>query len=264
MRETLPDESPTATPTAPYEALPYSRRCREIWQLGEHLLIGVSPGNSYFSHRRITELLGWGRGFFERIDIVYADLYVTNQFETFGYTPEHAQRRAAKEIKATARRIERGVEESGRRDDVRVHALSDFTADATYQRLHRRTVEALRTDRVFRDAAEKMARGFLAARLGEGLAPSEPQLAAGLQYISAELPFFLDTPALLGVPTSVSCYHLQLPLTPVLFGRDEGLRAAPGQAYAVVRPAAASTPAPAPAPASAETPVPAVAPAVAA
>ncbi|WP_435796306.1 tRNA-dependent cyclodipeptide synthase [Kitasatospora aureofaciens] len=49
----------------------------------------------------------------------------------------------------------------------------------------------------------------------------------------------LDTPALLGVRSSVSCYHLQLPLTPVLFGRDEGLRAAARQAYAVVRPAAA-------------------------
>ncbi|MBV6697202.1 tRNA-dependent cyclodipeptide synthase [Kitasatospora aureofaciens] len=225
-------------PTAAYEALPYSRRCHEIWRRGEHLLIGVSPGNSYFSHRRIAELIGWGRKFFERIDIVYADLHVGAQYETFGYTPEHAERRALKEVKATARRIERGVEEAGRQEDVRVHALSSFTGEPAYRRLHSQTVEALRTDRVFREAAEGMARGFLAARLDEGLAPSEPQLAAGLRYIAAELPFFLDTPALLGVPSSVSCYHLELPLTPVLFGRDEGLRAVPGQAYAVVRPAA--------------------------
>ncbi|MFJ9604986.1 tRNA-dependent cyclodipeptide synthase [Kitasatospora sp. NPDC101176] len=241
MRETLPDEipiRPTADVSAGYEALPYSRRCREIWRRGEHLLIGVSPGNSYFSHRRIAELVGWGSGFFERIDIVYADLHVATQFETFGYTPEHARRRAAKEVKATARRIERGVEESGRPCPVRMHALSEFTGDDHYRRLHRQAVEALQTDPAYRTAAENMARGFLAARLDEGLAPSEAQLAAGVRYITAELPFFLDTPALLGVTTSVSCYHLQLPLTHVLFGRDEGLRAAPGQAYAVVRPAA--------------------------
>ncbi|MEV7023584.1 tRNA-dependent cyclodipeptide synthase [Kitasatospora sp. NPDC093558] len=249
MRESLLDEAPITTGPggrpagfpAAYEALPYSARCHEIWRRGDHLLIGVSPGNSYFSHRRITELLGWGRQFFERTDIVYADLHVGSQFETFGYTPEHAARRALKEIKATARRIERGVEEAGRRDDVRVHALSSFTGDPVYERLHGRIVDALHADRVFREAAEGMARGFLAARLDEGLAPSEPQLAAGLRYIAAELPFFLDTPALLGVPSSVTCYHLQLPLTPVLFGRDEGLRAASGQAYAVIRPAGAPT-----------------------
>ncbi|MFF2080343.1 tRNA-dependent cyclodipeptide synthase [Kitasatospora sp. NPDC058162] len=241
MRETLRGERPIAIPSGGYEALPYSRRCQEIWRRGEHLLIGVSPGNSYFSARRITELIGWGREFFERIDIVFADLFVGAQFETFGYAPEHAERRALKEVKATARRIERGVEEAGRPGDVRVHALSSFTGDRAYQRLHRRAVDALRTDREFREAAEGMARGFLAARLDEGLAPSEPQLAAGVRYIVAELPFFLDTPALLGVDSSVSCYHLQLPLTPVLFGRDEGLRAAAGQAYAVIRPAAASS-----------------------
>lgn len=231
---------PAGIPAA-YEALPYSSRCREIWRRGEHLLIGVSPGNSYFSHRRITELLWWGRQFFERTDIVYADLHVSAQFESFGYTPEHAARRALKEIKATARRIERGVEEAGPRDDVRVHALSSFAGDPAYQRLHGQIVDALHADRDFRDAAEGMARGFLAARLDEGLAPSEPQIAAGIRYIAAELPFFLDTPALLGVPSSVTCYHLQLPLVPVLFGRNEGLRAAPGQGYAVIRPAATRT-----------------------
>ncbi|MGV9264562.1 tRNA-dependent cyclodipeptide synthase [Kitasatospora sp. NPDC003701] len=238
MRETLPGERATPVDLTVYEAFPFSGGCREIWRRGEHLLIGVSPGNSYFSHRRIAELVGWGLEFFERIDIVQADLHVEAQYETFGYTPEHAQRRAAKEIKATARRIARGVEEAGGPDGVRTHALSAFTGHPAYRRLHRQVVDALDADREFRAAAEAMARGFLAARLDEGLAPNEPQLAAGLRYIAAELPFFLDTPALLGVPSSVSCYHLQLPLTPVLFGREEGLRAAPGQAYAVVRPAA--------------------------
>ncbi|MFI8081225.1 tRNA-dependent cyclodipeptide synthase [Kitasatospora sp. NPDC086009] len=238
MRETLPGERATPIDTTGYEALPFSDRCREIWRRGEHLLIGVSPGNSYFSHRRIAELIGWGLEFFDRIDIVHADLHVEAQYETFGYTPEHAHRRAAKEIKATARRIARGVEEAGHRGAVRAHALSEFTGHPVYRRLHREALDALRADRDFGAAAEAMARGFLAARLDEGLAPNEPQLAAGLRYIAAELPFFLDTPALLGVPSSVSCYHLQLPLTPVLFGRSEGLRAAPGQGYAVVRPAA--------------------------
>ncbi|MFI6443956.1 tRNA-dependent cyclodipeptide synthase [Kitasatospora sp. NPDC050543] len=230
MSETL-----LSTSTTMFEALPFSDRCRALWQRGEHLLIGVSPGNSYFSHGRIGELVRWGREFFVSVDIVYADLHVEVQYAAYGYPEEQALRRAAKEVKATARRIRRGVEESGR-DGVRIHPLSSFQGDPVYRRLHRGVLEALDTDPVLREAAEGMARSFLSARLDEGLPPSEEQLAAGLRYIAAELPFFLDTPALLGVPSSVSCYHVQLPLIPVLFGRQEGLRAAAGQAYAVVRP----------------------------
>lgn len=220
---------------APFEALPYSERCRQVWERGDHLLIGVSPGNSYFSHQRITQLLQWGAEFFRSVDIVYADLHVDSQFAAFGYTPEHALRRATKEVKTTHRRIQRGVDEAGI-PGVRVRALSDFLPDPAYQRLHRAVLDALDTDRAFRDATEGMARGFLGSRLPEGRSPSPAQLAAGVEYIAAELPFFLDTPSLVQVPTSISSYHVQLPLTPVLFGRSEGLRAVPEQGYAVIRP----------------------------
>jgi cyclo(L-tyrosyl-L-tyrosyl) synthase len=58
-------------------------------------------------------------------------------------------------------------------------------------------------------------------------------------YIAAELPFFLDTPSILDVPSSVSAYHVTMPLTVVLYARGGGLRATRNQAYAVVRPEAA-------------------------
>jgi cyclo(L-tyrosyl-L-tyrosyl) synthase len=229
-----------STEPSPYEALPFSDRCRRVWDRGDHLLIGVSPGNSYFSVPRIAELIRWGREFFAGVDVVYADLHVEAQFEAFGHPPEQARRRAAKEVKTTARRIERGVAEAGR-DGVGVHALSDFLDDAEYQRLRARIGRALTEDPEFRGAAEGMARGFLAGRLAPGESVTAEQLAAGLRYICAELPFFLDTPRLLDVASSISCYHVELPLTPVLFGRGEGLRAEPEQGYAVVRPSALRT-----------------------
>ncbi|MER5636860.1 tRNA-dependent cyclodipeptide synthase [Kitasatospora sp. NPDC002227] len=219
-----------------FEALPYSGRCQGIWQRGDHLLIGVSPGNSYFSHQRIAELVLWSCELFGSVDIVYADLQVAAQFAAAGYTPENAARRAAKEIKTTRRRIDRGLELAAV-PGVRVRALSEFQDDPVYRRLHRATLDALAADQEFRAATEGMARSFLTAKLGAEVPPAA--LAAGVDYIAAELPFFLDTPSLLGVPSSVACYHVELPLTPVLFGRQEGLRAAAGQAYAVIRPLSA-------------------------
>ncbi|GAA2747843.1 tRNA-dependent cyclodipeptide synthase [Kitasatospora cinereorecta] len=228
----------TFTTHGPFEVRPFSDRCRSVFELGDHLLIGVSPGNSYFGPQRIAELVRWGHEFFDAVDIVYADLHVDAQFTAAGYTAEHAERRAAKEVKATQRRIQRGVAEAGR-PGVGVHALSEFLPRATYRELHREVLHALGTDPEFRAATEGMARSFLRARQADGAAPAPDRLAAGVDYIAAELPFFLDTPALLGVRSSVACYHVELPLTPVLFGRTEGLRAVPAQAYAVVRPTAA-------------------------
>lgn len=106
-------ESLLKTKPSMFDARPFSDRCRQVWQRGDHLLIGVSPGNSYFSPQRIAELVHWARDFFAAVDIVYADLHVDTQYAAFGHTPEQAQRRAAKEIKATARRIHRGVAEAG-------------------------------------------------------------------------------------------------------------------------------------------------------
>ncbi|MEV4611119.1 tRNA-dependent cyclodipeptide synthase [Kitasatospora sp. NPDC049258] len=236
MSETL-----LTTSFSTFEALPFSDRCQTVFDRGEHLLIGVSPGNSYFSHQRLTELIRWGREFFEAVDVVHADLHVDSQYRAAGYPGEQAERRAAKEVKATQRRIRRAVAEAGL-DGVRAHALSDFRAEPAYRRLHGAVLAALDTDPVLRSATEGMARGFLRARLPAGADPAPSQLAAGVEYIAAELPFFLDTPALLRVASSISCYHVELPLTPVLFGRGDGLRAAPAQGYAVVRPVVAARP----------------------
>lgn len=230
MTETL-----LSTTFSTFQALPFSDRCHRVWQRGDHLLIGVSPGNSYFTHLRIAQLVRWGRQFFTAVDVVYADLQVDTQYAVHGYPAELAVRRAQKEIKATRRRIERGLALAAC-GGAGLHALSEFADTAVYRRLRGEVATALAEDAELRDAAERMAAGFLASRLPEGEPPSSEQLAAGLGYIAAELPFFLDTPSLLGVESSLSCYHVELPLTPVLFGREHGLRAAPGQGYAVLRP----------------------------
>ncbi|GAA2993198.1 tRNA-dependent cyclodipeptide synthase [Kitasatospora albolonga] len=230
MTETL-----LSTTFSTFQALPFSDRCHRVWQRGDHLLVGVSPGNSYFSQLRIAQLVRWGRQFFDTVDVVYADLHVDTQYAVNGYPAELALRRAGKEIKATRRRIERGVALAGR-SGVGVHALSEFADTTAYRRLRGEVAAAMDEDAEFRAAAELMAAGFLASRLAGDETPTAEQLAAGLGYIAAELPFFLDTPSLLGVESSVSCYHVELPLTPVLFGRDHGLRAVPGQGYAVLRP----------------------------
>ncbi|WP_229861338.1 tRNA-dependent cyclodipeptide synthase [Streptomyces xanthochromogenes] len=215
---------------------PFTRSCHHIWDEGDHVLIGVSPGNSYFSAGRITELVRWASARFSRIDIVYADLHVADLFSALGYERDHAARRASKELKAVRRRILRGIEDADPQGTpVDVHGLSEFAGNPVYELLHRRVRHFLSTDPHFRAGCEHMAAHFLATKVGEPAVSAE-QLSACLDYIVAELPFFLDTPGILGVPSSVSCYHAPIPLTELLYAKGGGLRASRNQAYAVVRP----------------------------
>ncbi|MFD0515446.1 tRNA-dependent cyclodipeptide synthase [Streptomyces aureus] len=50
---------------------------------------------------------------------------------------------------------------------------------------------------------------------------------------------FLDTPAILGVPSSLNLYHHALPLADLLYARGSGLRASRNQGHAVITPATA-------------------------
>ncbi|MGW7365254.1 tRNA-dependent cyclodipeptide synthase [Streptomyces sp. NPDC054841] len=222
----------------PFTVEPFTRNCRAIWDEGDHVLIGVSPGNSYFNARRITELTRWATSHFTEVDFVYADLHVAEMFAALGHTDEQAARRAAKELKAVRRRILGGVDAAagppGRR--IGVHALSEFSGNQVYELLHRRVRHFLGTDEEFQKSCARMVEQFLAQKVSGGESISATQRTACLDYIAAELPFFLDTPGILEVPSSVSCYHALMPLTELLYAKGGGLRATRNQAYAVVRP----------------------------
>ncbi|WP_327326207.1 tRNA-dependent cyclodipeptide synthase [Streptomyces sp. NBC_01210] len=225
--------------TDSFTVRPFTRNCHIIWDEADHVLIGVSPGNSYFSAARITELARWAAPRFTAVDFVYADLHVSAVFAALGHAPEQAARRATKELKAVRRRILGGVEAAGppgRRIGVR--ALSEFSGDPVYALLHRRVQHFLGTDEEFRKSCDRMVQQFLAPKMSAGESITSEQRSACLDYIAAELPFFLDTPGILGVPSSVSCYHALMPLTELLYGKGGGLRAARNQGYAVVRPEA--------------------------
>ncbi|MFD8415354.1 tRNA-dependent cyclodipeptide synthase [Streptomyces sp. NPDC059650] len=204
------------------------------------MLIGVSPGHSYLGSERVNSLARWAAPRFAQVDFVYADLHVDRMFAAFGYSREHAEKRAAKEIKAVRRRIVKGVEESGHRyAGVRVRALSEFDSNPVYQLLHRRVRRFLETDDEFRRGREEMALRFVGPKLPEGESITAGQLQVCFDYLAAELPFSVDTPSILDVPSSVAAYHVRMPLTDVLCGRGGYLRATRDQAYAVVRPEAA-------------------------
>ncbi|WP_066972839.1 tRNA-dependent cyclodipeptide synthase [Streptomyces sp. NRRL F-4489] len=216
--------------------LPLGADSERLLRRGDHALCGVSTGNSYFSRRHLADTLAWAIEHFAAVDVVHADVALEAMLEALGYAPLAARRSAAKQLSGVRRRIGGALEDIGAAAErVRTRPLSAFLDQPGYQAVRARTRAALRTDPELRAAQDALAYQFLAKRLAPGAHPTSAQMRAALAYVDAELPFFIDTPRILGVDSSVQCYHTVPSLGRLLFGeRRTGLRPAGNQGYAIV------------------------------
>ncbi|WP_255508316.1 tRNA-dependent cyclodipeptide synthase [Nocardia sp. CS682] len=216
---------------------PFTRHCQVVQHDGDHAVIGVSPGNSYFSGQRIRDLAKWGLSHFDRVDIVYTDVYVAEMFEAIGYSELDARRKADKNIRGVRAKIVAAVGDAdpqGRR--LFAKAMSEFRANEAYRALHADLVGRSADDAEFRAVCHQLVARFLSSKVLDGRAPTPRQHEVCLDYIRAEAPLFLDTPAILGVPSSLNCYHQLLPMAELLYARGSGLRASRNQGHAIVTP----------------------------
>ncbi|MFF5447853.1 tRNA-dependent cyclodipeptide synthase [Streptomyces sp. NPDC012888] len=229
----------TATKTAAelFDVQPYTLHCEVIHAAGDHALIGISPGNSYFSAQRVHDLGRWGVENFNEVDILYTDLHVAEMYEAFGYDPIDAQRKAVKNLRGVRAKVNNAASALDPGDGrVRARALSEFTENEAYREIHQRILRLLDSDPEFRRICEELATYFLSTK-SNGEPSTRRQREVCLKYICAEAPLFLDTPAIFGVPSSLNCYHQLLPMAELLYSRGAGLRASRNQGHAIITPA---------------------------
>ncbi|MER7170024.1 tRNA-dependent cyclodipeptide synthase [Streptomyces mesophilus] len=230
--------SPHSPAARKFRADPYTPHCQVICEDGDHAVIGVSPGNSYFSAQRINDLALWGLALFRQVDFVYTDLYVAEMYEAFGYPPDDARRKSVKNLRGVRAKVNNAVEAldpEGRR--LRAQPMSSFVDNPAYKEIHSHLQGRLAHDEDFRATCDALVDSFLSSKVLDGKKATEQQREVCLQYVCAEAPLFLDTPAILGVPSSLNCYHQLLPMAELLYSRGHGLRASRNQGHAIVTPA---------------------------
>jgi cyclo(L-tyrosyl-L-tyrosyl) synthase len=236
--------STTDNPYPPgFSVTPYTENCKDVCNRREHVLIGVSPGNSYFSEERLTELLGWANTAFSRVDTIIPDTALAHTYRALGESSQRAWTKAQSKTRRLQRRIARAWATLGLSEgQQRSFTLSEVNNHPRYQALLSRTQQAVAEQpdvrTVFLAASEQALRTHLAGTL-----PTTQQVCEAAQYLIAEIPMCADTPGILGVPSSVNIYHQMIPVIPALF-EGEWLPVSPHQAFAIVRPAPALEPIP--------------------
>ncbi|GAB2956421.1 hypothetical protein GCM10023080_014560 [Streptomyces pseudoechinosporeus] len=214
-----------------------SGRCAEVVERAEHACFGISPFNSYFSTARIRGLAAWGLERFGRVDFFVPDAPSAFTFEALGYAPEKAAWKARRQGQYTRNKIVTALGSLGVADaDQRVLGWAELESNAAFSRLHERGLRRYTQDAGFRDACREASAWVLAGKLPAGQAPDEKQVEHAVRYFLAELPLFIDTPAIVGAGTSVFCYHQPPAVLRRLYGGELSWRPASGQGFAVVAP----------------------------
>lgn len=225
----------TTTATDSFKVQPYTQHCQVIHTEGAHAVIGISPGNGYFSAQRVADLAAWGLRNFEQVDLIYTDLHVADMYEALGYPPDEARRKTVKNLRGVRAKVNNAVaatDPGGER--LRGRPMSALLDIPAYRHLRKNLDDLLATDPEFLATCDKLVDAFLSSKVLDGQTPTARQREVCLQYICAEAPLFLDTPAILGVPSSLNCYHQLLPMAELLYSRGSGLRASRNQGHAIV------------------------------
>lgn len=231
-----PDGNPPVR-RGPFVVEPFTDDCRRIWEQRQHVVFGVSPGNSYFHVTRLTDLLGWLCSEFARVDVIIPDSALEHTYLALGYDPHRAAKKARAETNVLRNRVVRAWENNGGpRADDRLNRMSDLVSNDVYREKLAECERTLNEDDILWEACAAISREVLASRGHSG--PFEPErIERAMRYLLAELPFFVASADIFDVPTSLNFYHQRLPLAEVIFAGKSLLEASPRQGYATIYPA---------------------------
>ncbi|MGK5534230.1 tRNA-dependent cyclodipeptide synthase [Streptomyces sp. URMC 129] len=220
-----------------FTGTPLTPNCARVFSARVHAVVGISLGNSYFRGEVLCGLLRWLGRRFQRLDIVIPDSSFRDNLLVTGRSAEYAEEKTAREAGTARRRALRSWQRAGLPSpaEPHLHLLSELAGSHVYRALRRRVDEALATDPTLHETCLDMSTAALRSHLG-GAMPSPAQAEAGLQYLAAELPFFIGSADVFDVSSSVCFYHRPVPVAELLFARRGRLRPSLSQGYALIRP----------------------------
>ena len=227
-------------PEARFLPAPATGNCGLILQRGEHVLIGISLFNSRFSDSYIEKLVVWARTNFKRFDVMLpGEEDAALLLEAAGAAPQSALRKARHELGRKVKSIHSALHAAGiPQGEVRVLRFSDFRADLRYMAIRAQAEQLFLREREFRDTCSRISVQAIAGRMDSGSPVgakiTEAQVRIAVNYIFAEIPFFVDTPSLLKVPQSLVAYHRPWPVTDCLFSGRFPLTATANQGFVVL------------------------------
>ena len=189
---------------------PVTQKCAKILSAREHVVIGVSPFNSYFSEEKIGTLVAWAKENFRAFHIYVPDGPSQFTLEALGYPEGKARKKASRQGRWLINKIRRVLESSGIKDheaDRLILCSRILDSRQTYCSLLEDVEAACDSDAEFRNGCLETSRWVLNGQADDIDELTHDMLESAVRYFKAELPLFMNSPAITGVSSSVFVYH---------------------------------------------------------
>ncbi|TYK46823.1 tRNA-dependent cyclodipeptide synthase [Actinomadura decatromicini] len=221
---------------AAYEIEPLSGECANVLRHNDHVCIGVSPFNSYFSAERLASLARWASAGFADFHFFVPDEITAYTFEALGYPPSRARQKAHRQARYTHNKIRSALVALSVPDpDDHVLSMVRLNANPRYQALLDQANILFLGNREFRDACLEATRWVLDGKLPDGRPATSEELRLGVRYFLAELPLFAGSGHIVGAANSVFAYHQRVRFLERFFNRELEWKPRDGQGFLVVR-----------------------------
>lgn len=219
----------------PLTATPLTENCAQVFNERQHALVGISPFNGFFTHRRVLSIMEWAMTHFDSMDVLIPGKATANTLIALGYSVEEAKARARRRLHRTETRAMSCLRELHIKNPQRkLHSIDELSTTAAYQDLSHQIDDAFHTEKGFHDGCLEASRLALKTYLPEGTEPTYESLNTAVTYHLAELPIMIDSPAIFDVKSSVMFYPKAFPLAESLYKHTLGLSASAHQGYVIV------------------------------
>lgn len=181
---------------------------REVFLKKEHVLLGISPFNSYFSEDMITIWIRWAQRNFASFTIFIPDTLPIFTFLSLDYDEPRAKTKARRQAAYLKNKIFRALAKLGFTDKEAQNLIVDMAkleGNEVYMALKAQGLEVYHRDGLFQSECDKCTNWVLSGHDARSWSLKNTSIA--VQYVLAELPLFMNTPAILNKPSSLFAYH---------------------------------------------------------
>lgn len=217
-----------------------SENCSRVIAMKQHIMIGISPFNSKFSEKYITKLIYWGAKKFKSIDILLPDIESAMLLIlASGATKAKAERKTKKELNRI-RRILYNIQSFHHLEKLfRILDFSQYKQNENYKTLKSKAINLYKQNQEFSALCAKMSNQAVGHRAKSvGLSTEEitrfETTDISIEYIFDEIPFYVNTPSLLNIESSVLAYHREWPIGELLLSGKSPLYVDKQQGHGIV------------------------------
>lgn len=187
---------------------PISPSSSALYKNKEHVLLGISPFNSYYSEEIIRDWIQWAHTTFSSFNIFIPDTLPMYTFLALGYDESKAINKAKRQAAYLKNKVRRALEQCQLNIDDHPNLIIDMSYlenNPAYRALKKQCYALYTENQKFQEECDQCTGWVLNGHAIKDSHQANENTA--VHYILNEMPLFMNTPLILNTESSLFAYH---------------------------------------------------------